>query len=68
MEKLVLLKHPKVWPDTNLKIILLNYQNNYVGCPNMLLDYQNFLQYYSLCLNVLYKIFIVQQNYFQIYI
>jgi len=47
--------------DSNLilKLILLNYQNNYVGRSNQLLEHQNFLQYCSLFLRC-------WQNYFQI--
>jgi len=33
--KMILLKYLKIWLDIDLKIILLNYQNNYVGCSNM---------------------------------
>jgi len=30
----------------SIKVILLNYQNNYVERLNQLLEYQNFLQHY----------------------
>jgi len=39
------------------KIILINYQNNYVECLNWLLEYQIFLEYCSSCLSF-------QHNYF----
>jgi len=42
---------------TNLKIILFNYQNNYVRRSNWLRECRNFLQYYSSCLNFLYNYF-----------
>lgn len=29
-EKMVLLKHLKIWPDTNLKIINLKFKNNFI--------------------------------------
>jgi len=44
--------------DTNLKIILLNYQNNYIRYLNWLLEYQNFLQH---CLSSLSFV----RNYFK---
>jgi len=34
MERTILLKYLKIELDTNLKIILLNYQDNYVGRLN----------------------------------
>ena len=37
----------------NLKIILLDCQNNYVELSNWLLEYHDFLQYYSLYFNFL---------------
>jgi len=53
--------------DTDLKIILLDYQNNYIGRANWLLERQNFLQH---CLSYFLKhlIFMIQQNYFQIFV
>jgi len=33
-ERMVLLKDLKFWLDTDLKVILLNYQNNYVERSN----------------------------------
>jgi len=38
--------------NTDVKIILLNHQNNYVRRSNWLLKCSNFLQYYHQCLNV----------------
>ena len=46
--------------DTDLKIyniILLNSQNNYVTRSNLLLEYSNFLQHYSLYLRFLCNYF-----------
>jgi len=43
--------------DTDLKIILINYQNNYVGHSNCLLEYENLLQHRLLCLNSLHNYF-----------
>jgi len=45
------------------KIILLNYQNNYVERSNQLLEYQIFLQYCKIYCSLLLRF---QQNYFQI--
>jgi len=45
-----LLKYLKIELDTNLKIILLERQNNYVGRSSWLLECQNILQHYSSCL------------------
>jgi len=57
-ERTILLKDLKFWLDTDQKNnSLLNYQNNYVKRSNQLLEYHNFLQYYSLFLRF-------QQNYF----
>ena len=52
---MVLLKYLKIQLDTDLKIILLNRQNNDVG--NWLLEYQNFLQHCSLYLTILHNYF-----------
>jgi len=41
---------------TDLKIILLDYQNNYIGCLSWLLKCQHFLHHYS-CLNFLHNYF-----------
>jgi len=35
MERMVLLKYIKIWLDTDIKIILLNHQNNYVERLNV---------------------------------
>jgi len=45
------------------KVILLNYQNNYVERSNQLPKYQNFLQYCKIYCLLLLRF---QQNYFQI--
>jgi len=37
------LKFLKIQLDTDLETILTNYQNNYVGCSNCLLEYPSFL-------------------------
>jgi len=42
---------------TDLKIILLNYQNNYVKRSNWLREYQNFLHHCSSFLSVLHDYF-----------
>ena len=49
--------------DTDLKIILLDYNpNNYIEYSNWLLECQNFVQYYLACLNFLHNCF--QRNLF----
>jgi len=57
------IKYLKIELDTVLKIILFEYQNNYVERSRWLLEYRNFLQH---CLSFL--CISIQQNYFQIYI
>ena len=57
MERTVFLKYLKIQLDTDLKIILLDHQNNYVGRSSQLLDCQNFLQPCSSRLNVLHNYF-----------
>jgi len=47
----------KISLDTDLKIILLNYQSNYVGRSKRSLEYQNFLLERSLCLSFPYNCF-----------
>jgi len=65
--RIVLMRYLKILLDTDLKIILLDDQNNYVGRSSWLLDCQNFLQHCSLCSSVLHNYFDkLQQNYFQI--
>jgi len=60
-------KNLAIYFQINLKIILLDYQSNYIGCTTWFLEYQIFLQHYSQYLNVLYIIIlIIQHNYFQI--
>jgi len=44
-ERTILLRDLKFCLDTDLKIILLDHQNNYVERSNQLLKYQNFLQH-----------------------
>jgi len=57
MGKMVLLKYLKIWLDTDLKIILLDHQNNYVERSSWLLECYNFLQRYLLRLSVLHNYF-----------
>jgi len=35
MERFISLKYLKIWVDTDLKIILLEYQNNYIESLNI---------------------------------
>jgi len=50
--------------DIDLKIILINYQNNYVGHSNWLLEYENLLQHCLSCLSSLHNYFDVPTKLF----
>jgi len=38
MQKMILLKYLKIYVDTDLKIILLDYQNNYIKDSNITIN------------------------------
>jgi len=68
IKRMILLKSKNLARYTDPKIILINYQNNYLERSNWLLEYKlKIKNFCSIIINALFIIiYVIQQNYFQL--